>query len=509
MDSFLNRAAFQHVRHYPRCANALGLRWHLLVHEDDGEPSHVDSWQRELRELGRNATLILSQNVHELRGYNMAARTLEQADVIIFLQDDDEPPSGCEWLGRTLAAFEAGAFGADVRVGAVGLRRGATNGDWDDEVKRHGRASLGASSLCHPLLRAPARFVIATDLAPLAVRRTAFLEVGGFPTFLTPVGVPGVGMDTLLCILLWRSDWPVLLLPHHFARASLPPEDEARSNTRGNRTWGQYARTASYIKRTHLYNASDAWKNRTLERIHRLNRQLLTPCETTSMPRAKGAAALNDGLSVDTALNTAAVGCGAAEPSMMASYLPAAVASGAPPQGLVHPFRPPIVRRTRRKCVNVTGSWSGFGSHLEALIMRWWKEHDASRVAPMFALHPFLRRTAPSPKLEVAFRNSDACQDAKTLSCFYVSPNQCQHVGEEVEGDFEAPFDASTPNLARFWEVSPRIAQLLKPNAALAKSLAAREAASPEEEGRRTEPRGAEKESRDRFNELFRGGGGA
>ena len=82
---------------------------------------------------------------------------------------------------------------------------------------------------------------------------------------------------------------------------------------------------------THLYNASDAWKNRTLERIHRLNRQLLTPCETTSMPRAKGAAALNDGLSVDTALNTAAVGCGAAEPSMMASYLPAAVASGAPP----------------------------------------------------------------------------------------------------------------------------------------------------------------------------------
>ena len=96
-------------------------------------------WQRSLRNYGRNATLVLSQNVHELRAYNMAAR-MRKADIVVFLQDDEEPPAseGCEWLGRGLAAF-----GLNKQLGAVGLRRGATNGDWDDEVRRHGRPSLG------------------------------------------------------------------------------------------------------------------------------------------------------------------------------------------------------------------------------------------------------------------------------------------------------------------------------------------------------------------------------
>ena len=71
---FLNRAALGHVRRYVDCATALGAHWHLVVHEDDGDPAHVAEWQHTLASLGTNATLLISQNVHELRGYNRAAR---------------------------------------------------------------------------------------------------------------------------------------------------------------------------------------------------------------------------------------------------------------------------------------------------------------------------------------------------------------------------------------------------------------------------------------------------
>ena len=233
----------------------------------------MTAWQRTLAPLGRNATLVMSQNVHELRGYNMAAG-MRDADIVVFLQDDEQPPTDCAWLERILVAF-----GRDTHLGAVGLRRGATNGDWDDEIKRHGRPALGQSKLCHALLQTPARFVLAVDLAPLAVRRSAFLEVGGFPTFLTPPGTAGIGMDTLLSLMLWRAGWSVLLMPHNFGHVVVRSEGAStRSNTFSTKSVAQYVRTARYIKASYLYNASDPWKNRTLRRVHQLNRQRLEPC---------------------------------------------------------------------------------------------------------------------------------------------------------------------------------------------------------------------------------------
>ena len=275
---FLNKAALTHIQRYAHCAHVFDLDWHLIVHEDDGEPSHAARWQRSLRNYGRNATLVLSQNVHELRAYNMAAR-MRKADIVVFLQDDEEPPAseGCEWLGRGLAAF-----GLNKQLGAVGLRRGATNGDWDDEVRRHGRPSLGQSALCSTELEGQARYVLAVDLAPLLVRRKAFVEVGGFPTFLTPPGVPGVGMDTLLSIRLWRRGWQVLLMPHHFVSsnpaAQRSVEDAQRSNSQSSERVAQYVKTARFIKETFLYNRTDPWRNRTLRKVHRLNAEQFENC---------------------------------------------------------------------------------------------------------------------------------------------------------------------------------------------------------------------------------------
>ena len=184
---FLNSAALGHVRRYADCATALGAHWHLIVHEDDGE--HVPEWQHKLASLGTNATQVVSQNVHELRGYNMAAH-MRDADIVIYLQDDEEPPTRCDWLGRTLASFER-----DPKLGAVGLRRGATNGDWDDEVRRHGRTSLGVSEL----LQAPARYVLGRRRLG-DFRRRVFLSA--LAQTETPSALPaGVEQQSVKCHL--------------------------------------------------------------------------------------------------------------------------------------------------------------------------------------------------------------------------------------------------------------------------------------------------------------------
>lgn len=180
---FLNDVIIQHAGRLASCADTLGLRWHLLVHEDDGEPSHISRWAEALRPYGTNATLVSSRNIHELRGYNMGARILQDSELLVFLQDDDVPPRSCGWLEASV-----GAFAVDERLGALGLRRGALSGDWAHEVHLHGRPSLGQSPLCHPGLGLPARYVMAVDLAPMVLRRAAFDEADGFPTFLTPAG---------------------------------------------------------------------------------------------------------------------------------------------------------------------------------------------------------------------------------------------------------------------------------------------------------------------------------
>jgi len=269
---FLNHAVLSYIDRFVGCADAFRLQWHLVVHEDDGDQAHAAAWHRNLRKYGRNATFIFSQNVHEMRGFNMGAR-IRDADIVIFLQDDEMPMPlpDCQWLGRTVAAFER-----DERLGAVGLRRAAPSGDWDIEVRKYGRPALGKSDLCDPLLKAPARYAIAVDTGPLAVRRSAFLQVGEFPTFLTPPGQPGHGVDTLMCIHLWRAGWSVLHLPHSFERLVSRTEDgDTRSNSDAQKSYDQYRVTNRYIKQVHLYNATDPWKNDTLQRMARLNQQLV------------------------------------------------------------------------------------------------------------------------------------------------------------------------------------------------------------------------------------------
>ena len=156
LQSYLNDVLIAHVPRFWRCADELGVSWRFVVNQDDGKDEVTSAWMGALQGLGENATLLRSNDIHELRAYNLMARMFD-ADVTIFLQDDDIPPPICGWLRQLLLAFDE-----DEQLGAVGMHAGVLNSVWSN-----------ASSLCHPLRRTPSRYVVQADLAPMAVRRSA------------------------------------------------------------------------------------------------------------------------------------------------------------------------------------------------------------------------------------------------------------------------------------------------------------------------------------------------
>ena len=63
-------------------------------------------------------TVVLSNNLHEVHGYNRLA-AMAAGRVIVLMQDDDVPPQSCGWIKYVLALFER-----HPRLGGVGLRGG-------------------------------------------------------------------------------------------------------------------------------------------------------------------------------------------------------------------------------------------------------------------------------------------------------------------------------------------------------------------------------------------------
>lgn len=135
------------------------------------------AWGAAANATGSFITLVVSPNVHELRGYNRGA-AVARGDTLIFLQDDDAPTGSCEWLSNLTALMAA-----QPRVGAVALKKACiveqANCEW--------AWAPHAVRYFDAVTRLQFQYVTVADFSPLAVRATAYADVGGcdevrFPT---------------------------------------------------------------------------------------------------------------------------------------------------------------------------------------------------------------------------------------------------------------------------------------------------------------------------------------
>lgn len=213
----------QYYRH-PRqlgliCERLRDPRIEVLVHADSHRESDEAAFSLATRTCA--AIILPSENLHEIRGYNLAARHA-RAELLVFSQDDRIPPPGGEWLERVLAIFSMGVF---AQLGALGLHRGGVRlwlqptshatrprmvgscGDAADDVSGHKWDALPSERMSTPI-----RFVAFMNIGPIVMRRRAFEHLSGFNTSYSLPGQLGIGFDHELIGRLWQAGWQAAVL---------------------------------------------------------------------------------------------------------------------------------------------------------------------------------------------------------------------------------------------------------------------------------------------------------
>ena len=190
----------------------------IVIADSWDEASEWARWQNKTAS-GAFMTTILSNNLHEVHGYNRAA-AVARGDLLVLLQDDDVPPPACNWVADLWALFWL-----RPQLGAVGMRTGSFwygSASPSKSASRHSGRNIGgidrriAAHILyqHPQGRSPYElppfeFVTVADFAPFALRRSAFEAVGGLDEGYVPAGTCGITTDIELCLRLWKSGWQV------------------------------------------------------------------------------------------------------------------------------------------------------------------------------------------------------------------------------------------------------------------------------------------------------------
>ena len=179
-----------------------GLTSELIVNVDSSEDAAA--WVAAAASTGDDfVTLVVSHNVHEVRGYNRAA-AMARGDTLVLLQDDDMPDGSCDWL-----ADVARLLSARPLVGAVALKKACVlvhvdcRWAWNDDAVRHSDPSLDGLRY---------QYVMVADFAPLVLRAAAYADVGGVDEGAAPPGESGIMLDFELTLRLWAAGWHVTQL---------------------------------------------------------------------------------------------------------------------------------------------------------------------------------------------------------------------------------------------------------------------------------------------------------
>ncbi|GLC55625.1 hypothetical protein PLESTB_001008200 [Pleodorina starrii] len=238
-----------------RCSQQMPVE--LLVNVDS--PEEGATWAELAWSTRGRLVPVFSANVHEIRAYNRMA-ALARGRVLVVLQDDDTvQPADCSWLHPLLRQFDS-----MPRLGMVGLksyRRG--NGPegnlerWPDTYHLFSDSGTGNFFT----------FPLQVDYAPMALRRSALLNVGGVDEGMSDVGECGIMSDWELSIRMWAAGWQVGFMPLVSRGRVDDKEGTTHSPKSVRRCWGRQMHQGGLVYGARWGNGWGAGPGRFLERL--------------------------------------------------------------------------------------------------------------------------------------------------------------------------------------------------------------------------------------------------
>ena len=182
-----------------RIADALRGEVHSIVIVEDGSTDNsYEAWRAALQEH-KNAVIIQTPDVHEIRAYNRGAKAAN-ADVYCFLQDDDVP-NDQGWGRRVLSLMDS--FRKQRLAVLSGLATEVCQSEWGEAQVEHPKAMKNprvTRRIPYAYRGVPFAFATEAWLAPLCVRADVWADLGSFDESLALSGEPGIGLDIHLSL---------------------------------------------------------------------------------------------------------------------------------------------------------------------------------------------------------------------------------------------------------------------------------------------------------------------
>lgn len=201
-------------------------RVEVLVNNDSR--SEVEEWLAALPESG---FVVLSPDIHEIRGYNRLGR-LSNALYLGLMQDDDAP-QGTVFVDAVPTLFQRFP---DLRL--IGGFRGRM--DTGTKIEENTNQVMGEKygpefieiPSVEPQTGRQFMFMYKVNAAPLFLHRGHFLESGGFNRNFSCPGMSGIDFDFEFSIRTWWEGYQVGLLDAGFDHGAMNQED--KTGTRKN-----------------------------------------------------------------------------------------------------------------------------------------------------------------------------------------------------------------------------------------------------------------------------------
>ncbi|GAX78604.1 hypothetical protein CEUSTIGMA_g6043.t1 [Chlamydomonas eustigma] len=224
---------YSYIDQMRKCNETVALE--LLVNVD--HPRDHEPWAMASYNSSGMVVPVFSNNIHEVRSYNRLAH-MARGDYLILVADDDIPPEDCGWISRVVSILDKWPS-----VGILGIRNFVTCFNLD--------AGNRGEYFKDPVLDLTMHFVEKVDMAPMVVRKSAFINIGGMDETTTEPGECGILTDWDLCIRMWVAGWQVMA-----AKQVIMGHDQEAGGTHkpetAERCWGKQQGITGKVMETHI-----------------------------------------------------------------------------------------------------------------------------------------------------------------------------------------------------------------------------------------------------------------